>query len=115
MVVTFLEEKGDWPERFEFGFPISSAMPWWWGRFCIAKAFLVVVGAIVVCVAADFHYVGDHVSVGGSFVPEPPQAVKALAELGIVGVNVGGVGGGEGETYPRGASARSWADGVDDG
>jgi hypothetical protein len=103
--VAFLEKEGDGTEGFEGGLPVCSAMPWWRGGFGETQCFLVGVGAMVVGIAALPHDFGDHVSVLGPLVPESSEAVKPLGELDEVWIHVTGVGGGEGETYPRGTSA----------
>ena len=104
LVVTLLEEKGDWPERYEFRFPVGSALTWWWRWLQIAKGFLVDEGARKFRLAAFLYDRIDHVSVSGSFVPQSPEAVEFLIELDKVGVDVGSVGGGEGKTDPGGSS-----------
>ena len=104
-VVTLLKEEGDWPEGFEFGFPFCSAVSRWWRWLQVAKAFLVGESTWKVRFAAFLYDRFDHVSVSRSFVPESPEAVEPLIKLDVVGVDVGGVGGGEGETDPWGSSA----------
>ena len=113
-VVTFLEKEGDRPEGAELCFPVGTTVAWGWRRQQVSESFLVGESTRIVRVAASFHDGGDHVSVCGPFVPHSPEAVEPPVELGEIGVDVGGVGGSKSETDPRGSSARSRPDGVDD-
>ena len=104
LVVTFLKEEGDRPEWFEFDLPRSPARAKRGGRLQVVKVVWVDEGARVVSFTAFLDDRADHVPVSRSLVPQSPESMKSLAELDEVRVDVGGVGGSEGEADPRGSS-----------